>query len=122
MAQLLNIYFSVAHDPTELNRQGPDEGTQYRSEIFYTNDEQKRVAEAYIHQLDAAKVFHGRIVTKVAPLQAFYRAEDYHQHYRQSTIRISLSRLQRPAEAHQPARASFPRSASEVNNDENNRS
>lgn len=79
--QLLKIYFSVAHDPTELNRQGPDEGTQYRSEIFYMSDEQKRVAEAYIHQLDAAKVFHKPIVTKVAPLQAFYRAEDYHQDY-----------------------------------------
>lgn len=79
--KLLEIYFSVAHDPTELNRQGPDEGTQYRSEIFYTSEEQKRVAEAYIQQLDAAKVFHGRIVTKVAPLQAFYRAEDYHQDY-----------------------------------------
>jgi peptide-methionine (S)-S-oxide reductase len=79
--KLLEIYFSVAHDPTELNRQGPDEGTQYRSEIFYTSDEQKRVAEAYIQQLDGAKVFHGKIVTKVAPLQAFYRAEEYHQHY-----------------------------------------
>jgi peptide-methionine (S)-S-oxide reductase len=79
--QLLKIYFSVAHDPTELNRQGPDEGTQYRSEIFYMSDEQKRVAEAYIHQLDAAKVFRKPIVTKVAPLQAFYRAEDYHQDY-----------------------------------------
>ena len=81
--QLLKIYFSVAHDPTELNRQGPDEGTQYRSEIFYTTDEQKRIAEAYIQQLTAAKVFHGPIVTKVAPLQAFYAAEDYHQHYLQ---------------------------------------
>jgi peptide-methionine (S)-S-oxide reductase len=79
--QLLKIYFSVAHDPTELNRQGPDEGTQYRSEIFYTNDEQKRIAEAYIQQLTEAKVFHKPIVTKVAPLQAFYAAEDYHQHY-----------------------------------------
>jgi peptide-methionine (S)-S-oxide reductase len=79
--QLLKIYFSVAHDPTELNRQGPDEGTQYRSEIFYTSEEQKKIAEAYIEQLDAAKVFHTRIVTKVAPLQAFYRAEEYHQHY-----------------------------------------
>lgn len=79
--KLLEIYFSVAHDPTELNRQGPDEGTQYRSEIFYSSEEQKKVAEAYIQQLDAAKVFHGRIVTKVAPLQAFYRAEEYHQHY-----------------------------------------
>jgi peptide-methionine (S)-S-oxide reductase len=79
--QLLKIYFSVAHDPTELNRQGPDEGTQYRSEIFYTSDEQKRIAEAYIQQLNAAKVFRKPIVTKVAPLQAFYRAEDYHQDY-----------------------------------------
>jgi peptide-methionine (S)-S-oxide reductase len=79
--QLLKVYFSVAHDPTELNRQGPDQGTQYRSEIFYTTDEQKKIAEAYIQQLDAAKVFHKPIVTKVAQLQAFYRAEDYHQDY-----------------------------------------
>jgi peptide-methionine (S)-S-oxide reductase len=79
--QLLKVYFSVAHDPTELNRQGPDEGTQYRSEIFYANDEQKRIAEAYIQQLNAAKVFRSPIVTKVAPLQAFYPAEDYHQHF-----------------------------------------
>jgi len=79
--QLLKIYFSVAHDPTELNRQGPDEGTQYRSEIFYTSDEQKHIAEAYIQQLTGAKVFHRAIVTKVAPLQGFYRAEDYHQDY-----------------------------------------
>jgi len=79
--QLLKIYFSVAHDPTELNRQGPDTGTQYRSEIFYTSDEQKRVAEAYIQQLSDAKVFPRPIVTKVAALQAFYAAEDYHQHF-----------------------------------------
>jgi peptide-methionine (S)-S-oxide reductase len=79
--QLLKIYFSVAHDPTELNRQGPDEGTQYRSEIFYTSDEQKHIAEAYIQQLSAAKAFRSPIVTKVAPLQAFYAAEDYHQNY-----------------------------------------
>ncbi len=79
--QLLKIYFSVVHDPTQLNRQGPDEGTQYRSEIFFTNEDQKRVAEAYIAQLTAAKVFSKPIVTKVAPLQAFYRAEDYHQDY-----------------------------------------
>jgi peptide-methionine (S)-S-oxide reductase len=79
--QLLKIYFSVVHDPTELNRQGPDEGTQYRSEIFYTTDEQKHVAEAYIQQLTAAKVFPKPIVTKVAPLQAFYRAEEYHQDF-----------------------------------------
>ncbi len=79
--QLLKIYFSVVHDPTELNRQGPDTGTQYRSEIFYTNDEQKHIAEAYIQQLTAAKAFKQPIVTKVAPLQAFYKAEDYHQDY-----------------------------------------
>ena len=79
--QLLKIYFSVAHDPTELNRQGPDEGTQYRSEIFYTTEEQKRVAEAYIQQLNTAKVFRKPIVTKVAPLPAFYQAEEYHQNY-----------------------------------------
>jgi peptide-methionine (S)-S-oxide reductase len=79
--QLLKIYFSVAHDPTELNRQGPDTGTQYRSEIFYASDEQKHIAEAYIQQLTAAKTFRGPIVTKVAPLQAFYAAEDYHQNY-----------------------------------------
>jgi peptide-methionine (S)-S-oxide reductase len=79
--QLLKIYFSVVHDPTELNRQGPDEGTQYRSQIFYTSEEQKRVAEAYIQQLTAAKAFHKPIVTKVAPLQAFYPAEEYHQDF-----------------------------------------
>jgi peptide-methionine (S)-S-oxide reductase len=78
--QLLKVYFSV-HDPTTLNRQDPDEGTQYRSEIFFTTDEQKRIAEAYVQQLDAAKAFRKPIVTKVAPLQAFYRAEDYHQDY-----------------------------------------
>jgi peptide-methionine (S)-S-oxide reductase len=80
-AQLLRIYFSVAHDPTQLNRQGPDVGTSYRSAIFYTNDEQKRLAEAYIAQLDKQKVFPSKIVTEVAPLKAFYRAEDYHQDY-----------------------------------------
>lgn len=79
--QLLKIYFSVAHDPTELNRQGPDEGTQYRSEIFYTSEEQKHIAEAYIQQLTDAKAFRSRIVTKVAPLPAFYPAEAYHQNY-----------------------------------------
>jgi peptide-methionine (S)-S-oxide reductase len=79
--QLLRIFFSVAHDPTELNRQGPDVGTSYRSAIFYTNDEQKRVATAYVEQLDAAKVFPKRIVTEVTPLKGFYRAEDYHQDY-----------------------------------------
>lgn len=79
--ELLRVFFSVAHDPTELNRQGPDEGTQYRSSIFYSNDEQKRIAEAYIAQLDNAKVFKHRIETKVVPLQGFYPAEAYHQNY-----------------------------------------
>jgi len=79
--QLLKIYFSVVHDPTQLNRQGPDYGTQYRSAIFYTNDDQKRVAEAYIHQLEDAKVFKHKIVTQVVPLEGFYPAEAYHQHY-----------------------------------------
>jgi peptide-methionine (S)-S-oxide reductase len=79
--QLLRIFFSVAHDPTELNRQGPDVGTSYRSAIFYTNDEQKRIATAYIQQLDAAKIFPHPIVTQVDPLKGFYRAEDYHQDY-----------------------------------------
>jgi len=79
--QLLRVFFSVAHDPTELNRQGPDTGTQYRSAIFYNSDEQKRIAEAYIAQLDGARVFPRRIVTQVAPLRAFYEAEAYHQNY-----------------------------------------
>src|SRR2546425_1153104 len=79
--ELLRVFFSVAHDPTQLNRQGPDEGTQYRSSIFYSNDEQKRIAEAYVAQLDNAKVFPRPIVTKVGPLQAFYPAEAYHQNY-----------------------------------------
>src|SRR6476620_4351154 len=79
--QLLRVYFSVAHDPTQLNRQGPDVGTSYRSAIFYVNDEQKRLATDYIAQLDAAKVFHGKIVIEVTPLKGFYRAEDYHQDY-----------------------------------------
>jgi peptide-methionine (S)-S-oxide reductase len=79
--QLLRIFFSVAHDPTQLNRQGPDVGTSYRSAIFYANPDQKRIAEAYIAQLDAAKIFSGPIVTQVVPLKGFYRAEDYHQDY-----------------------------------------
>jgi peptide-methionine (S)-S-oxide reductase len=79
--ELLRVFFSVALDPTEVNRQGPDEGTQYRSVIFYGNDEQKKIAEAYIAQLDQAKVFHRKIATQVTPLQAFYPAEGYHQNY-----------------------------------------
>ena len=80
-AELLRIYFSVAADPTELNRQGPDVGTQYRGVIFYTDDEQKRVASAYIDQLNKAKVFSAPIVTEVVPFKAFYEAEAYHQNY-----------------------------------------
>ncbi len=79
--QILKIFFSVAHNPTQLNRQGPDVGTQYRSAIFYTNDTQKRVAEAYIAQLGAAGVFKAPIVTQVGQLAAFYPAEAYHQDY-----------------------------------------
>ncbi len=79
--KLLQIFFSVAHDPTQLNRQGPDSGTQYRSAIFTTSDEQKKVADAYIAQLNAAKVYKKPIVTKVGPLEGFYPAEDYHQDY-----------------------------------------
>jgi peptide-methionine (S)-S-oxide reductase len=79
--ELLRIFFSVAHDPTQLNRQGPDEGTQYRSSIFYANDEQKRIAEVYIAQLDGGKIFQRPIVTKVVPLNGFYAAEAYHQNY-----------------------------------------
>jgi peptide-methionine (S)-S-oxide reductase len=79
--KILQIYFSVAHDPTQLNRQGPDSGTQYRSAIFTTSDEQKKVAEAYIAQLNGAKVYSKPIVTKVGALEAFYPAEAYHQDY-----------------------------------------
>lgn len=79
--QLLKIFFSVAHDPTTLNRQGHDVGPQYRSAIFYANEEQKRVAEAYIKQLDAAHVLRDPIVTQVVPLEKFYTAEGYHQDY-----------------------------------------
>ncbi len=79
--QLLRVFFSVAHDPTQLNRQGPDIGTSYRSAIFYTSDEQRRISLAYIAQLDAARVFPKPIVTQVVPLQGFYDAEAYHQDY-----------------------------------------
>ena len=79
--QLLMVFFSVAHDPTQWNRQGPDTGSQYRSAIFYTSAEQKRIAQAYIAQLDAAKVYSRPIVTKVEPFRGFYPAESYHQDY-----------------------------------------
>jgi len=79
--QLLMVFFSVAHDPTQWNRQSPDTGSQYRSAIFFKNEDQKRIAQAYIAQLDAAKVYSRKIVTKVEPFQAFYEAESYHQNY-----------------------------------------
>ncbi len=79
--KLLQVFFSVAHDPTELNRQGPDQGTQYRSVIFYSTDAERKVAEAYIGQLNDAKVFKHKIVTQLTPLDGFFPAEDYHQHY-----------------------------------------
>jgi peptide-methionine (S)-S-oxide reductase len=79
--QLLRVFFSVAHDPTELNRQGPDVGTSYRSAIFYSSDEQRKISLDYIAQLDAAGVFPKKIVTQVVPLKGFYEAEAYHQDY-----------------------------------------
>jgi peptide-methionine (S)-S-oxide reductase len=79
--QLLKIYFAVAHDPTEVNRQGPDSGTQYRSAIFFTNPEQQKTAQAYIDQLTEAKVFRRPIATQLNPLQEFYAAEEYHQNF-----------------------------------------
>src|SRR5262249_14283151 len=79
--KILQVYFSVAHDPTQLNRQGPDRGTSYRSEIFFATPAQQQTANAYIAQLQAAHIFPGPIVTKVEALKGFYRAEDYHQDY-----------------------------------------
>ncbi|MDQ6714192.1 MAG: peptide-methionine (S)-S-oxide reductase MsrA [Candidatus Dormibacteraeota bacterium] len=79
--QILKVFFAIAHDPTQLNRQGPDTGRQYRSAIFYADDEQKRVAQAYIDQLNKAHLFDKPIVTEVVPLEAFYQAETYHQDY-----------------------------------------
>jgi peptide-methionine (S)-S-oxide reductase len=79
--QILKVFFSIAHDPTQLNRQGPDTGRQYRSAIFYEDDEQKRLADAYIEQLNKAHVFDRPIVTEVVPLEAFFEAETYHQDY-----------------------------------------
>jgi len=79
--KLLTVFFSVAHDPTQKDRQGPDIGSQYRSAIFYKNDQQKKIAEAYVAQIDAAKVYDHPVATQIKPLTAFYRAEDYHQDY-----------------------------------------
>jgi len=81
LGQLLQVFFSVAHDPTELNRQDPDTGTQYRSAIFFSTPEQQKIAQAYVNQLTQAKLFTGPIVTQIAPATDFYRAEDYHQDY-----------------------------------------
>lgn len=80
-AELLQVFFAVAHDPTQLNRQGPDVGSQYRSAIFYTNEAQKEIARAYIDQLNKAHVFSGPVVTQVVPFAQFYAAEEYHQNY-----------------------------------------
>ncbi|MGA2738188.1 MAG: peptide-methionine (S)-S-oxide reductase MsrA [Bryobacteraceae bacterium] len=79
--QILKVFFSVAHDPTQLNRQGPDSGPQYRSVVFYSNPEQKKIADAYIRQLDQARVFRSPIVTQVVELKAFYPAEEHHQNF-----------------------------------------
>lgn len=84
--QLLMVFFSVAHDPTQLNRQGPDSGSQYRSAIFYSDDEQRRIANSYIAQLNSAALYSRPIVTQVAPFEAFYRAEDYHQDYLKNNL------------------------------------
>ncbi len=81
--QLLEVFFAVAHDPTEKNRQGPDTGPQYRSVVFYNSEQQKQAAEAYIREIDAAKVFRSPVVTEVVPLKAFYPAESYHQKFLQ---------------------------------------
>ena len=78
---LLRIFFSVAHDPTQLNRQGPDEGTSYRSAIFFSTPQQQQLAQAYVRQLDAAHLFAQPIVTQIVPLKGFYKGEDYHQDY-----------------------------------------
>jgi peptide-methionine (S)-S-oxide reductase len=78
---LLRLFFSVAHDPTQLNRQGPDVGTSYRSAIFYSNDDQRKIAQQYIAQLDSAHAFHAKIATELTPLKAFYAGEEYHQDY-----------------------------------------
>jgi peptide-methionine (S)-S-oxide reductase len=79
--QLLRVFFEVAHDPTQLNRQGPDVGPQYRSAIFFLDEEQKNIAEAYIRKLEESKVFRSKIVTQIVPFKAFYPAEEYHQDY-----------------------------------------
>jgi peptide-methionine (S)-S-oxide reductase len=79
--EILQVFFSVAHDPTQLNRQGPDSGTQYRSSIFYVDETQQKIAQAYVEQLDKARVYDGAIVTRIDPLKGFYAAESYHQDF-----------------------------------------
>ena len=109
---ILQIYFSVAHDPTELNRQGPDVGPHYRSTIFPQNDAQAKVAAAYIAQLDEAGVYDDAIATTIEPGRAFYPAEDYHQDYLTLNPTAALYRLPRPAEDREPEAAlsgSLPR-------------
>lgn len=81
LGQILMIFFSIAHDPTQVNRQGGDVGTQYRSAVFYANEAQRRVAEAYIRQIDAARIFDDPVATRLEPLERFYVAEDYHHAY-----------------------------------------
>jgi peptide-methionine (S)-S-oxide reductase len=103
--QLLKVFFSVAHDPTQLNRQGPDSGTQYRSAIFYSNDEQKHIAQAYIDQLNRAKIFARPIVTQVAALQSFNEAEGYHQDYLAHPPDEPLHCHQRSAKDSEPTQA-----------------
>jgi len=101
LGKILKVYFSVAHNPTELNRQGPDRGAQYRSEIFFATPEQEKIAKAYIDQLQKAGVFSGPIVTRVSSLPAFYRAEDYHQNYAANNPRnpyIALNDLPKVAD------------------------
>ncbi|MBV8163752.1 MAG: peptide-methionine (S)-S-oxide reductase MsrA [Candidatus Eremiobacteraeota bacterium] len=103
LEQLLDVYFFVAHDPTELDRQGPDEGSQYRSAIFYMDDEQKRIALAYIKRLQNDKAFDKPVVTQVVPLPAFYPAEAYHQHYvadHPDSLYVQYNDLPKLAELH----------------------
>ena len=97
--QLLKVFFAVAHDPTEVNRQGPDEGPQYRSDIFYANEDQKAVAEAYVRQLNAANVFRRPIATRIDPLTGFFPAEGYHQRLPRQKYDQPLHRRERSPEA-----------------------
>ena len=102
--KLLQVYFSVAHNPTQLNYQGPDRGTQYRSAIFFTNETQQKVAKAYVDQLTAAKSFDEPIVTEIAPMSTFYAAEDYHQDYYFIHPELMLHPVPRRAEGGESAR------------------